>query len=161
MQSSPRWCQSCSLYLNIPFSVPSLFATHFLCPHLLHNTHLTTSFPIAPSSATTIPNLSVLIPLPVSFVVLVMQLPWCLVRYYSPKGLQTPPQLSVKLGLLFHFSQNSPFTTCETQPSCMVLSVTLVIFSLSYQSCSALSHVMSSNFPHLVPSPNLRPGLSQ
>lgn len=48
-----------------------------------------------------------------------------------PKVSRTPPQLSVKLGLLFHFSQDSPLTTCETQPSCAALSVTSVIFSHS------------------------------
>lgn len=149
------------LILNVPFSFPSLFTTYFLCPGLLYNTHLITSFPTAPTFATSIPNLWVLLPLPVFVVVLVMQLPWCLVRCCTTKVCRTLPWLSVKLGLLFHFSQNSPFTTCETQPSCMVLSATLVIFSLSYQSCSALSHVMSSNFPHLVPPPNIRPGLTQ
>lgn len=98
VQGYPRWCQSCGLYLNIPFSFPSLSTTHFLCPGLLHNTHLITSFLIGPSFATSIPNLSVLIPLPRSFVVLVMQLPWCLARCYSPKGLQNTSPIICEVG---------------------------------------------------------------
>lgn len=88
VQGYSRWCPSCGLYLNIPFSFPSPFTTHFLCPTLLHNTHLIASSSIVPSFATSIPNFSVLLPLTRAFVVLMMQLPWCLARCYSPKGLQ-------------------------------------------------------------------------
>lgn len=45
-------------------TLTSLFISHFLCPALLHNSHLITSFPVAPSFAISIPNFSALIPLP-------------------------------------------------------------------------------------------------
>lgn len=163
-----RWLQGCPqtppmapapwfLYLNGPFAFPA-FSPPTL-PSLLHNTHQISFFPTAASSATSIPNLPILIPLPRwsgPFVASALQFPQYQARCYSPKVSQHLPSFQSRLAFC-----SVPHSRQWNQPSRTVLVRSPVTFSHSYQSCSAISHIMSRNFPCSVPLSNLGPELSQ
>lgn len=113
----------------------------------LHPSHIPNKQPthkylfcIGPSFATSVPKFGTC-----SMLLLLWLSRYCWTHkiWLAPKSLVF--HFFVKFSCFLH---SFPLTTCAIQPSSMELSVTFVGFSLCYLSYPAISHVVSSSFPH-------------
>lgn len=116
--------------------------SHFLYPSHIPNKQSTheSLFWIGPSFVTSIPKFSTL------YMLLLIWLSRCCWAYKISLTPKSP---------VLHFLANSsyflhsfPLTTCVIEPSSMELPVTFVSFSRCYLSHAAISHAVSSSFPH-------------